>query len=188
MMVIGWDLATKLNGWCAGDGTCPPTAGAFELHNREVPAELGNEFKAHVLRIHGLHPADRWFVEEPLLTPTDDKWTVLRLNGLCFLLHTLAGALGLECRNVDQGTVKAEWGGFAGKIKGETRDQRRRRHKKLAVEMAERMHIALPATESAGKFDAADAAGVWKCGLRLSRAPTWQRWDMLVHGHRGALV
>lgn len=187
-MIIGWDLATKLNGWCAGDGSAIPIAGAFLLTRREVPAELGCDFKSHVLSIHRAYPADFWAVEEPFFTPHDDRWTVQRLMGLWFLLHTLAGSLGIECASVDQGEVKAEWGGFAGKIKGESSAQRRRRHKQLAVEMAERMGIVLPSSEAAGKFDAADASGVWKWGLRKSKNPRWQRWDMVVHGHRGALI
>jgi hypothetical protein len=187
-LIIGWDLATKLNGWTAGDGSCPPVAGAFELFNREVPAELGCEFKDHVLRIHERYPADFWAVEEPFMTPIDKVWKVQRLMGLWFLLHTLAGSLGIRCESVDQDVVKREWGGKAGRLPGESSEQRRRRHKELAVEMAERMGIQLPATQARGKFDAADASGVWKWGLRESRNPNWQRWDMVVHGHRGALL
>lgn len=187
-MIIGWDLATKLNGWCAGNGSCPPQAGAFELHRREVPAELGVDFKLHVLQIHERFPADFWAVEEPFMTKIDQVWKVQRLMGLWFLLHTLAGSLGIECRSVDQDVVKREWGGKAGKLPGETAEQRRRRHKLLAVEMAEGMGILLPATESRGRFDAADASGVWKWGLRAAGNPNWRRWDMVVHGHRGALI
>jgi hypothetical protein len=189
MNLIGWDLATKLNGYAAGDGSTPPTAGAFKLTQREVPAELGCEFKGHVLRIHAAHPADAWFVEEPLINPKNDVlWTVERLIGLWFLLHTLAGSLGIPCTSINQGDVKKEWGGFAKRLPGETSDQRRHRHKLLSAEMAERMGVILPQKEAQGRFDAADASGVWKCGLRLAKNPYWQRWDMRVHGHRGALL
>jgi hypothetical protein len=187
-VIIGWDLATKSNGWCAGEGDKPPTAGAFTLVNREIPADLGCEFKGHVLALHRRFPATLWAVEEPIMKPTDDRWTVSRLMGLWFLLHTLAGSLDIECISVDQGVIKSEWGGFAGKLPGETSPQRRRRHKQLAVEMAEKMHIVLPASEAKGRFDAADAAGCWKVALRKSKSPYWQRWDMLVHGHKGALI
>jgi hypothetical protein len=186
--VLGWDLATKLCGFCGGDGASTPIAGAFRLHNREVPAELGVEFKTHVLTLQRRFEADAWAVEEPLFAPTDHLWTVERLIGLWFLLHTLAGSLGIPCESVNQGDVKKEWGGFAGKLPGETSDQRRRRHKELAAEMAERMGIVLPETQAAGRFDAADASGVWKWGLRKFKAPNWQHWDMVVHGHRGALL
>jgi hypothetical protein len=187
-VIIGWDLATRLCGWCAGDGRQPPTAGAFILTEREVLAELGTQFRGHVLQIHKQYPADLWAVEAPLMASHDDVWTVQRLMGLHFLLHVLGGALGVPVAAVDQSTLKAEFGGKATKLPGETGPQRRRRHKQLAVEAAEKLGIVLPATEAKGKFDAADAASAWKWGLRKAKNPTWERWDRMVHTGRGALL
>lgn len=174
-MIIGWDLSSRLCGWCAGDGSTMPVAGAFELVRREHLGKVGAEFQGHVLRIHKRFPAAGWAVEKPLLLPTDALWSLERIYGVAFLLWTLAEKLGVECKGVSVEQVKSEWGGA------------RRASKDDMVFVCEKVGIVLPATIDEGRRDAADACGAWKVGLRLFRSPYLARWDSAIYGRKALL-
>lgn len=152
-MILGWDLSTKLIGWCAGDGTVVPTAGAFPLSRRHDLGELGAEFQAAALGIHKRFGATHWAVEAPLLTPTDMLWTLERIYGLYFLAHTLANKLGVPCHAPTIWEVKRE---LVGRTAG----------KSQMVAAARRLGVALPSLQAYGQEDAADSVGVWKAGVR----------------------
>jgi hypothetical protein len=174
-MLVGFDLSTKRNGWCAGDGSILPTAGAFILKERENVGQMGVEFQRHVLAIHERFPATHWVIEESILTPRDQHWTLLRIYGVAFLLCVLGEKLGVECKFVHWSSVKAEFAGVRAK-------------KDDMIAMCERLGIALPPTKEAGKGDAADAAGVWKVGVRLFARQHLTRWDQAIYRRQGGLI
>lgn len=168
-MILGWDLSTKLVGWCAGDGSTVPVAGAFPLSRRADLGELGAEFQGNALEIHKRFGATHWAVESPLLLPTDALWVLERLYGLYFLTHTLANKLGVPCHSATIWDVKRELAG-------------RNADKAQMVAAARRLGVALPKLQSDGQEDAADGVGVWKAGVRKF-APIHLMWiDMALAG------
>lgn len=174
-MILAFDLATKRCGWCAGRGDKLPAAGAFILGEREDLGRMGVEVKRHVLALHNRFPADHWVIEAPLLTPHDQLWTLERIYGVAFLVHTLGASLGIATHRVHWSSVKSE---FAG-VKARKQDM---------ISMCEALGIALPETLEGGKADAADAVGVWKVGLRLFAPQMMTAIDGAVHRRRGGLI
>lgn len=175
-MIIGWDLATRLCGWCAGEGDRIPTAGAFELFDRKELGPLGAEFQGNVMRIHRRFPATHWFIEWPLLTPHDALWTLQRLYGVSFLLFTLAEKLGVVAEGVDYDEAKREFGG------------KRTSTKDHMVFVARKMGVVLPETKDAGQEDAADATAVWKVGIRRVAKHHIQGLDQAIYSGRRVLL
>lgn len=174
-MIIGWDLATKKCGWCAGAGDKLPVAGAFVLSERADLGAMGGQFRGYVLGLHKRFPASHWVVEKPLLVPTDLLWTLERIYGLFFLLHTLANALGIVCKSVPYDAVKREWAG-----PGASKDD--------MVTLCAQLGITLPATKDDGREDAADACGVWKVGIRHFAKQHLTSWDAAVYRRQGGLI
>ncbi|HEY5409273.1 MAG TPA: hypothetical protein VIJ94_00975 [Caulobacteraceae bacterium] len=184
--LIGWDLGTARNGWCAGGGESTPVAGGFRL-GRVTPDEIGDmgcEFSARVMDVSKRYPqATHWISERPLLFMratddrpyADDRFKVERLMGLSCLLQTIGRKLGKVCKMVEPGSAKME---FAG----------RHASKDMMVEMALALGIELPEHDADGREDAADACGVWKVGLRLFARHHLQRFDGAIYTRRGSLV
>lgn len=177
--LIGWDLGTRKNGWCAGSGDKIPQAGGFRLSPISGPDELGDmgaEFQGAVMAVHNRFPhATHWISERPLLVATDNRWTLERLMGLSCLVQTIGRKLGKVCKMVDNGSAKLE---FAGR--GASKDD--------MVAMALKLGIVLPELDADGREDAADAAGVWKVGIRLYARQHLQRLDTAIYRRRGGLL
>lgn len=174
-MIIGFDLSTHLCGWCAGDGSTIPTADAFRLQEQRDLGLLGCNFQQQVLSLHARFPASVWALEKALLMPHDNLYTLERQYGLAMILMVLARKLGITCRRYGVAEVKKE---FAGK----------NATKPEMVAMAVKLGIALPRRANEGREDAADAAGVWRLGVRDFAKQHIQRWDAAIYGSRGALL
>jgi len=174
-LIIGFDLATRLCGWCAGTGAETPIAGAFEIVERQHLGRMGAEFQRHVMAVQRRFNATHWVVEKPLLLPTDTLHKLERLYGPAFLLWTLAEKLGVECAGVDQSTVKSDFTGM----------KPRQVDKDVMIAMALKLGVTLPAMKVDGRADAADAVGVWKVGVRLFARSHLAKWDAAIYGRRG---
>lgn len=188
--LIGWDLGTARNGWCAGSGEKLPAVGAFRLTKIEDAqpicqiGDMGAEFTSAVLHVHERFPqATHWVAERPLLITqpsagrpyADKRFNLERLYGLSCLLQTLGRKLGKVCAMVEPGQAKLE---FAGR--GATKDQ--------MVAIAERLGIPLPKFDTDGREDIADACGVWKVGVRLFARRYLHLWDGAIYRRRGELL
>lgn len=175
-MLLGFDLSPGLCGWCAGDGAEVPLAGAFALtDSKQDYGVLGAQFQSEVMALHRRFPAEAWGIERPLLIPMrDSRHTLIRNYGVFFLLCTLAAKLDIQCRHFDVSEVKLEMGS-------------RKLDKAGMIRMALRLGIALPKTTAAGRDDAADAAGVWKCMVRHFAKRHLSKWDTALYSNSGLL-
>jgi hypothetical protein len=180
--VIGWDLGSVKNGWCAGDGSRVPAVGAFRLdriERRDQIGHMGVQFKTAAMVVHRRFPeATHWISEGPLMLATDNRWTVERLMGLSAIVQTIGVSLGKRCRMIDPGEAKQAF-------------MARRRSpdpKADMVAMALQLGIPLPEHESQGRSDIADAAAVWKFGLRWAGSPHATAWDGAVSRRAGGLL
>jgi hypothetical protein len=176
-VIIGWDIATHLTGWCAGTGETVPVADAFRL--ADVGLEYGAkaaEFRDLVHRVHRRFPATHWIFESPLLVPGDKLATLRQIYGLEWQLEEIAHELGIICREETPRRVKMELAGFS---KADKIDM---------VRCAEKIGVSLPATIEAGRYDAADATGAWKLGVRLYAPRFAPEWDRRLYSSRGALL
>lgn len=174
-IILGLDLSTKLNGYCAGPGNRTPVAGAFELFERRDLGRLGCEVQDNILRLHRRFCATHWIVEAPLLTPRDHLWTLRRQYGVSFLVATLATKLKVVCEFVAYDEIKAELGG-----RGASKDDQ--------VAAALRIGVSLPDTIEGGRRDAADGVGAWKIGVRKHAKHHLQHWDQALYSGIGGLL
>ncbi len=176
-VIIGWDTSSDLTGWCAGPGDKVPTAGAFPLPRTGAKlGPLGAKFSASVMDVHRRFPATHWVAEMPLYMPKrDSRLDLLKLYGVFVLLATLADKLGIVFATVNVQEVKAELAG-------------RGAEKADMVRIARRMGVILPDIQAHGLFDAADAVGVWKCGVRLFARRHLSKWDKAIYENRGHLL
>ena len=183
--VLGLDLATRLTGWCAGDGLSVPTAGAFDLP--QCGDDIGMMLDLLDHNIAGLlnrfEPGLVVF-EAPIL-PSGGKGgaavmgtTMVRrkLFNLSGHVEFMCTRLGVPCIEEDVFKIKKELAGFAGAQKDDM------------VAAAQKVGIVLPASKTAGQEDAADAFGAWLLGLRKVDRAASANWDRVLHSSRGALL
>lgn len=185
--VLGLDLATRLTGWCAGDGLSVPTAGAFELP--QTGEDIGEMLDLLDLHLAGLFERTRPSVvlfEAPILPSggrKGDKGAVMGSALVRRKLMNLSGHVEFMCRRRGieyfedsvQG-IKKELAGFAGAEKTDM------------VAAAQKVGVALPGTKSAGQEDAADAFGCWLLALRYADPAASANWDRVLHSSRGSLL
>jgi Holliday junction resolvasome RuvABC endonuclease subunit len=105
----------------------------------------------------------------------DTRHTLLRSYGVFFLLCTLAAKMDIPLRHFDVAEVKLELGS-------------RKNDKADMIRMAIRMGVVLPKTAAAGRDDAADAAAVWKCLIRLFAKQHLEKLDRAIYSNRGGLL
>lgn len=177
-VIIGWDTSSDLTGWCAGPADKLPVAGAFPLAPTGTRiGPLGAQFSAEVMKVHRRFPATHWVAEMPLYMPKrDSRLDLLKLYGVFMVLATLADKLDIAFRTVDVSEVKVE---LTGDRKAEKDDM---------VRMARKLGIILPDIKARGLYDAADATGVWKCGVRLFARRHLAKWDTALYSNRGAML
>lgn len=184
-MIIGLDLATRLNGWCAGDGASIPSAGAFLLP--QVEEDIGRmlcQLDDEIAALIDWHKPTLVIFEAPILPSRGRKGnsvmgsTLVRrkLMNLTGHVEFMCTRRGIECREADVQRIKRELAGFASADK---RDM---------VAAAQKVGIELPITKAAGQEDAADAFGAWLLGLRYKDGALSARWDSKLYGSRGALL
>ncbi len=173
-MYIGYDIASRRIGFCAGTGAGMPEADVLEFP--QVGVRLGDLgalywqcLEAHFARFQ---PTAVIF-EAPIKKPTDKTLTLRKLYGLEFQLETFCKIHGVPVREATIQDVKRE---ATGNPRAEKED---------VVASAIKCGVALPDGE--GAKDAADAWGAWLICLRDHDRRLSEQWDRRIHSARGAL-
>lgn len=182
MIVVGWDLATRRCGWCAGsiEGTELPTADAILLPH--VGGDIGRMLKLFEQRVRLIHqrfPADVWVFEAPIITKRDlgQLDVVRKLYAIAGFLEWLGPELRVDVEEAGIAALKRELAGFS------------KAQKEDMVAAAQKVGITLPETKEAGQQDAADAFAAWLCGMRAyARRDVRDFWDRRLHSPRGMLL
>lgn len=191
MVIGGFDLAPRKCGWCFGDGSAIPTAGAFRLLNK-LDDDLGRMLEE--FRVATDHLLDRYrpgvvMIEKPILPGSGEfKHQVMgsllqRRAQFCMgpFLEWMCLRRGIICQEADPSWVKAALG--VSRKDGDSKAQKR-----AMVAAAEKLGIRLPKTLDDGREDAADAVGCWKVGVRYHAPQFLPAWDRKVFAPRGALI
>lgn len=185
-MILALDLATRLTGFCAGDGSKAPTCSAFKMeqHGENIGAML-NELDQNFVALFRRFMPDLVLYEAPILPQgrKGDKGAVVgsllirrKLFALGSHLEFFCHRQGVQCAEAEVRTIKKE---LAGHTKASKDDM---------VTAATKCGITLPATVAAGREDAADAFGLWLLGLRHTNRELSARWDRVLWSSRGALL
>lgn len=192
MMLLGLDLASRLCGWCAGDGAQLPDCGAWELEsakNEDGSYEFGRML-ASLEDYLGI--AFRRFQPEavayecPLLIPKRFDPKTQRMVpgdnlGKLRLLYPLSAFVewycfksGVPCYEVTVAAIKKEVTGNAYAEKDDL------------VAVARKVGLALPAGE--GAKDASDAWGAWLLLLRAFNPEASREFDRRIWTPKGAML
>lgn len=185
-MLLGLDLASRLTGWCCGDGTKVPECGAW----RFPPIEGDYGLLLSTLDDYLNALSSRWTITEvayeaPLLIPRRQGPHSRGFGdtlGKLRLLYPMGAYVEFWCRRraipcfeVTVADIKKEVTGF------------RHADKEDLIEVAQKCGLVLP-SKSNGADDAADAWGVWLLLLRAENKELSARWDKRIWGPRGALL
>ncbi len=174
-MILGLDQGINLTGWCVGDGSAVPTAGAWRFDTIEAE-DIG--LLCHTYRTNLVQLVDRYGVthvvfEAPLVDRyRDTVLTLRRRMGIDGVLEGYCYGRGIVCEEEPFGPIKRELGGFAGAKKADM------------VYAARKLGVQLPATQAAGMEDAADSAGAWLIGVRHYCKAHAARWDQVLYSRR----
>lgn len=189
MNLLGLDLASRLCGWCAGDGAQIPACGAWELEPAKQP-DGSYEFGRMLASLEGyLDVAFGRFAptavayEAPLLITNrrggggfGDNLSKLRLlYPLSAFVEWYCFKAGVPCFEVTVQAIKKEVTGNHLAAKGDL------------VAVARKCGLALPAASS-GADDAADAWGAWLLLLRHYAPDLSGDWDKRIWTPAGALL
>lgn len=187
VVVSGFDLATRLTGWCAGDGEELPACGAYQfpMYGDDLGA-LGKHWDDY-LQIHfaRFNPT-RVIYEAPILVVnhrgrgpgrrTDDMGKLRKLYGMGFYLEAFCKKRGVPCAEESLQALKSQLTGNRHASKGDM------------VFVAQKVGLELPPNKAQGMEDAADAFAAWLCGIRHHNKALSARYDSLIWGRRGALL
>lgn len=194
-MIVGWDLAPRKCGWCAGDGSAVPRAGGFRLPG--LDADIGRLLEAlrvEVEKVHDEFRPDVVMFECPIL-PNGHGTAVMgsleqrrvQMSQSAFLEWLVVDRERREgrrivCQEADVYDVKYALTGR--KRPGKTSEEQKR----AMVAAALRLGIELPELKVEGREDAADAVGAWLVGVRYHAKQFLPAWDRRVFAPRGALL
>lgn len=176
--VLSLDLATRKTGFCIGDGTDTPVAGAWRF--AQVGAAYGRLGSALWFNLDSM--ALRYpdlglvVVEAPILTKKDRLDTIRKLYGISFVVETWCELRGVPVREAGLRQIKKE---LAGRSSAEKADM---------VAAALKVGVRLPATFDEGREDAADAFGGWLMGLRATNRALSGEWDRRLWSSRSAAL
>lgn len=186
-MILALDLASRKCGWCAGRGDAIPVAGAFVLdqHGDDLGAMLVQLEDNLSALINRFQPTLVCF-EAPIL-PTGGRkgdggavmgslLTRRKLMSIPAFLEYLCKKRSIPCAEDSVEAIKKELGGSFSASKEDM------------VSAALKCGVQLPATQAAGREDAADAFGCWVLALRHTDKALSTRWDRLLYSSRGALL
>lgn len=186
-MLLGLDPAPHLTGYCVGDGSVPPIAGAWSLP--DVTTKEGADYGWLLDSLHDY--LDITFnrfpnisaagYESPILMtrgpgrPYGDKLSTLRL------IYPLGPHIEWYCRRIahvpcHEITLQDAKKEITGNVHAEKED--------IAL-LAEKCGVILP---KAGRHDAGDGFAVWKRLLRNYDRVQSERWDVLIRRPKGALL
>ncbi len=182
-MISAFDIATRLTGWAAVNGSRGPVDTAVEIG--PTGDDLGKLLvKFHeYLEIHFARFEPKAVVyEAPILVVkgrhqsgrTDKLLTVRKLYAMGAHLEFFCAMRGVPCHEVSLQEVKNE-------VTGNNYAK-----KDAMVAVARKVGLDLP--KGPGIEDAADAWGAWLLGLRHYSPEISRRWDKLIWGPKGALL
>lgn len=182
-MFSGFDIASRLTGWCSGSGLTLPTAGAWSWPH--VGDDLGELLDLFDQDLHGhierFKPTSVAY-EAPLLLHgrgggrADSILPLRKIYSLGAHLEWVCRSRGIECAEVDIRAVKKELAGFGTAQKSDM------------VFAAEKLGVALPKTKAAGIEDAADALAVWLLLLRCREPRTSVKFDQALWSSRKSVL
>jgi hypothetical protein len=194
-LIIGWDLAPRKCGWCAGDGASVPLAGGFRLPGiGDNIGQLLDELKQQVDVIHNRFDPDVVMFESPILPSghgpavmgsLDQRRVQMSQSAfLEWLVLDRARRLGrhIICEEADVYEVKYALTGR--KRPGKTSQEQ----KDAMVAAALKIGVSLPIHKIDGREDAADAVGAWLVGVRYHAKKYLPEWDRRVWSPKGALL
>lgn len=181
-MLLGLDIASRLTGWCAGLPSELPTVGVYEFPAvGDDLGRLGALFQTYIETTFDRFGPTTVIYEAPILVVksrgaqrTDKPLVLRKLYGLGFLLETFCQRQGVSCYEVGLHDVKRALTGNAMAPKEDM------------VAQARKVGLRLPS--GPGVEDAADAFGVWICGVRQFDKASAARWDSVLYGRAGALL
>lgn len=188
MIIAGLDLATRLTGWCVGDPDAHlPKASAWRWPQAgEDYGLLAALLRADLTRLIADHRPDYLVYEAPILIVKGRKGAKTHTDKLSTLrpLYILGGIVELVCRDLkvecEEATVREIKVELTGNPHAEKEDM---------VAAAVKVGLELPAALADGRYDAADAFGAWKVGVRCRAGHVaLARWDQRVFRARGALL
>lgn len=172
-VIAGLDIGINLTGFCVGDGSDIPKAGAWKF--TEVGSDLGDLAKQFDHACWAMivdYGVTHIIYEAPFLNRYRDQVLYLRKRfGLDMHLEFLCATNGIICEEEPVSGVKKE---LAGK----------KAAKADMVRAAEKIGVVLPAKDAWGREDAADAVGVWLVGIRHYAKQYQTRWDQALYGGR----
>lgn len=191
MILLGLDLASRLTGWCVGDGSSVPACGAWSFP--PVKAEDGSHdfglllatLDEYLTNCHARRPFEAVSYEAPILVfqrrgpdgavaRNDNLGTLRLLYPLGAFVEYWCHIRSIPCFEVSVQAIKKEVGGHRHAAKADL------------VFVAERAGLKLP--PGAGREDAADAFGAWLCLLRHLHSARSADWDRRIYSPRGALL
>lgn len=184
MMLLGLDLASRLTGWCAGDGTSIPACGAWEFER--VDGDYGwllDQLDQHLQVSIDRFKPEAVAYEAPILIArgrggaiVGDTLSKLRLlYPLGAHVEFVCRRRGIQCFEVGVKAIKKEITGNAHAEKGDM------------VAIAKKCGLKLP-IKSRGEDDAADAFGAWMILLRHFNPALSDHWTKRIYSPRGALI
>jgi Holliday junction resolvasome RuvABC endonuclease subunit len=182
-VLLALDLASRLNGFCAGDGLSIPVAGAFKLaqHGEDLGAMLA-ELDANLCTLLDRFGVTAVVYEAPILPSRGDRaamgslLTRRKLMSVGSFVEYRCHMRGLACGEENVKAIKRE---LVGKAHASKDDM---------VRCALKLGVRLPETEAAGQKDAADATGLWLLGLRRINPRLSQEWDRRLWSTRPVLM
>lgn len=185
-MLLGLDIATRLTGWCAGDGSQVPDCGAWEFPSLEPDdlGGLGTRLHAYLEICWDRFRPSLVVYEKPIVlhgsvdengkTTRRDNLPFLRKRyGMDFYIETFFEARGAVVREVTIQAIKKEVTG------------NHQAKKASLVAVALKCGLDLP---TPGADDAADAFGAWLLALRSTNRALSSQWDRRIYSPRGALL
>jgi hypothetical protein len=189
MNLLGLDLASRLTGWCAGDGAQIPQCGAWKfppidgdyglllatlqdyldaVFGRFTPGAVAYEAPILIARRRGVDPLD-----ERGFGDTLGKLRLLYPMGA--FVEFYCRRAGVPCYEVTVAEIKKEVTG------------NRYAEKQDLIGIAEKCGLVLPSVSN-GADDAADAFGAWLLLLRSHDKARSAEWDRRIWTPRGALL
>lgn len=194
-MIVGWDLAPRKCGWCAGDGSKVPLAGGFRLPGIGSNfGELLEALRVGVETVHDRFEPDVVMIEGAILPSghgtavmgSTEQRRIQMAQGpfveWLILDRARRRQRAIICQEADPYEVKYALTGS--KRPGRNSDEQ----KAAMVAAAEKIGVSLPAQKVDGREDAADAVGAWLVGVRYHAKTYLPHWDRLVFSRRGALL
>lgn len=182
-MLLGLDLASRLTGWCAGDGSGVPEVGAWTFP--PVDGDYGlllATLEDYLDVAFGRFAPTEVAYEAPILIARGkgkrrygDKLSTLRLlYPMGAFVEWYCRRAGTPCYEVTVSEIKREVTGNSYAAKDDL------------VAVARHCGLQLPPGESAK--DAADAWGAWLVLLRTTDKALSAAWDRRIYTPRGALI